>query len=484
MPRSLREVCAFVHVSTEAGLEMLASVLNPEQIAGFLRASGVVEARQRKLPMLLVVWLVIAMSLYADESQVDVLKELWRGPRFLRPGACPTPANKAALSARRQQLGLAPLVGLFYQVCRPLATAQTLGAFAFGLRLMALDGTTEDVADTPANARFFGYGAGRRGRSAFPQVDVVYLCECGTHAIVDVVLGPSRGQERSQARQLIRSLGAGMLVLWDAGLISYDLAAGCRQAGSHFVCRVGRRFRLDPRRRLPDGSYLAELRPSDYVRRKTGARLLVRVIEYRLDDPGRPGHGQVRRLITSLLDEQQAPAAELVEVYHARWEVEISIDEIDTHQRRPRTPLRSRTPLGVLQELYGLLLAHYAVRAVMHQAAVRAGLAPVRLSFVQTVRILRHALFEAQIVARGQFAAWYEQLLTDIGACRLPQRDNRCNPRVVRRKMSNFNLKREQHRHAPQPTKPFAQAVVILSPALLSALTVVPAQPQPTHVLI
>jgi hypothetical protein len=448
---------------------MLGETLSQERIEHLLEASGLRDVRQRKLPLSLVVWLVVAMSLFSDEAQAEVLRRLMRGPRFLRPGGCPPAASKGAISQRRAQLGLTPLLSLFYEVCRPLATPATRGAFVFGLRAMALDGTTEDVADTPANGRFFGYRAGRRGRAAFPQVDVVYLCECGTHAIVDVDCWPCQGKERTQVRRLLRSVQPGMLVLWDAGLTSFDLAAGCRQRGAHFLCRVARRFRLDPLQRLPDGSYLAVMRPADYARRKAGVHLLVRVIEYRLEDPGRPGQGQIRRLMTSLLDSQQAPAQAVVLAYHERWELEITIDELDTHQRRPRQPLRSHTPMGVLQELYGLLLAHYAVRAVMHQAAVRADVAPDQLSFIQTVRILRSALLEAQIVARPQFAQWYEALLAEIGTCRLAQRDNRCNPRVVRRKMSNFDLKRERHRTALQPTKPFSEAVVILAPEPLAA---------------
>jgi hypothetical protein len=151
-----------------------------------------------------------------------------------------------------------------------------------------------------------------------------------------------------------------------------------------------------------------------------------------------------------------------VRAYHERWEVEITIDELDTHQRRPRQPLRSRTPEGVLQALYRLWLVHYAVRAVMPAAAVQAGVAPDHLSFVNAIRILRNAVFEAQIVAHGQFAHWYAPLLRTIGREQLPARDNHCNPRVVKRKMSNFDLKRAHHRHPPQPTNAFTDAVVIL----------------------
>ena len=167
-------------------------------------------------------------------------------------------------------------------------------------------------------------------------------------------------------------------------------------------------------------------------------------------------------MITSLLDEVAYPAHALDCAYHERWEIEITIDETDTHQWRPR-PLRSRNPLGVLQELYGLLLAHYAIRAVMHEAALRADVPPDRLSFVNTVRLLRNAVFEFQIAAESQKTAWYGRLLQDIGREQLPVHDNRCDPRVVRRKMSNFDLKGDKHRHWPQPTKPFAEAVVIVN---------------------
>jgi hypothetical protein len=253
-----------------------------------------------------------------------------------------------------------------------------------------------------------------------------------------------------------------MLVMWDRGFHSYDMCAQCVRQGAHFLGRLPADVKLHVWRRLADGSYLAYLRPSNYKRRKRRERLLVRVIEYTIADPGRPGHGQRHRLCTSVLEIAQAPALALAGAYHERWDVEITIDEMDTHQRQPRQPCRSRTPTGVLQELYGLLLAHYALRAVMHEAAVQAGIAPDRLSFVNTVRIIRNAVFEAQIVAPAQFGQWYDRLLRDIAREQLPARDNRCNPRVVKRKMSNFALKRKQHCQPLQPTKSFAEAIVIL----------------------
>jgi hypothetical protein len=460
--RSLRQMSSSVHISASATLDMLGERLDPAVLEPVLKQFGLRDVRQRKLPLVIVMLLCVAINLFADQAIEDVLAKLWQGPRFLRPDDHRLPASKGAISQRRQQLGVRPLVALFHQVCRPLATPMTPGAFLAGLRLMALDGTVEDVADTPANAAYFGYWRGQRGRSAFPQVEALYLCECATHAICDVGFWPRQGQERAQARRLLRSIQPGMLVLWDAGLYSYDLCAGCVQRGAHFLARITAQFKLEVIQRLSDGSYLAQLQPRERRRRRRGEYTLVRVVEYRLEDPGRPGHGQTRRLITSYLDEVGLSAQTLAGAYHERWEIELSIDEIDTHQRPPRQPLRSRTPPGVLQELYGLVIAHYAVRAVMHQAAQQVGVAPTGLSFTKSLRLLRNALFEAQIVSRAQWPAWFERLLADIGRARLPQRDNRCNPRVVRRKLDKFPLKRDRHRHAAQPTKSFAQAVVIL----------------------
>jgi len=459
--RSLRQLDPSVHYTHEATLDALGQTLSRSHVETALKSCGVVEQRIRKLSMVLAVLFCVAMNLFTEEAQDDVLAKLLEGSRFLRPEDDLRPASTSAIWQRRQQLGVAPLAALFHAVCQPLATPATREAFLFGFRLMAIDGTTEDVPDTPANAQYFGRQTGSRGDSAFPQVKAVYLCECGTHAICDAGFWPYAISERVGGLRLLRSVGPGMLVMWDRGFHSYDMCARCRQRRAHFLARVPAHLVLKPLRRLCDGSYLAEIQPSEYRRRKRGERLLVRVIEYTLDDPGRPGHGAQHRIITSLLNPVLYPAHALACAYHERWEIEITIDEADTHQRQPHQPLRSRTPVGVLQELYGLLVAHYSIRAVMHEAAVAADVAPDRLSFVNAVRIVRNAVFEFQIVAESQKAAWYHCMLRDIGREQLPTRDNRCNPRVVRRKMSNFGLKRKTHQHWPQPTKPFAEAVVI-----------------------
>lgn len=457
MERSLRQIDAGVHLTQEVTLAALGKIVAPEIIKQVLEPLGKSELRVRKLTMVIVVFVCIAMHLYAEEALEDVLRKLMQGPRFLRPEAEIVLASKGALAQRRQQLGVAPLVALFRHICQPLATPETPGAFLLGLRLVALDGTKEDLRDTPANVRQFGRPASGRGDGAFPQLLGIYLVECGTHAIFDAGFWPCQSSEQRGGLRLLRSVGPGMLVLWDCGFQSLAMCRKCQQdRQANFLGRLPAHTKPIFYQRLADGSYLAHLK------NRQRQKLLVRVIEYSLDDPGRPGHGERRRLITSLLDACTYPAHALACAYHERWEVEILIDEADTHQRQPKKPCRSRTPVGVLQEFYGLLIAHYCVRQVMHAAAVATGLAPDRLSFTKALRILRNAIFEFQIVAEQQQSLLYDRMLSDIAHHILPPRANRSNPRVVKRKMSNFDKKREKHRSWPQPTKSFAEAVVVL----------------------
>lgn len=262
---------------------------------------------------------------------------------------------------------------------------------------------------------------------------------------------------------MLRSVEEGMLVMWDCGFHSFDMAVQTRLCEAHFLGRLPAHVKPKFVKALPDGSYLAYIYPSDYKRKKRGEHLLVRVIEYTIDDPHRSGHGELHRLMTSLLDPALYPAHVLACEYHQRWEVEITIDEVNTHQRLPNIPLRSQKPAGVIQEAYGLLIAHYAVRVVMHEAAMQTRLDPDRLSFINAVRIIRDAIAEFQMTTPEQLPRLYQRLLDDIARHRLPERDNRSNPRVVKRKMSKFKLKRDKHRQWPQPSKPFQEAIVLLN---------------------
>ncbi len=448
---------------TEAvALEALERVVPQALVQEAARGADVPTQRRRKLPAEVTLLLCSAMGVFTTQALEVVLEKLVHGLRLFWPDPEIGLATKSAISQARYRLGARPAVHLFRRVCRPLATAQTPGAFLFGLRLMALDGTVEDVPDSAANARAFGRLHADRGASAFPQVRGVYLSECGTHAVVDAGFWPCQTSERVGAVRLLRSVSAGMLLLLDCGFYSYEMIARVRERGAHVLARVPAGVVLAPRQLLPDGSYWAYIYPADQKRRRRGEHLLVRVIVYTLTDPARPGYGQTHRLLTTLLDAQEAPALELICAYHERWEIELTIDEIDTHQRLVQRPLRSQRPVGVIQELYSLLVAHYAVRALMAEAAVQAGLAPTRLSFARAVELLRGSLADFQLVAPAQHPRLYARLLRAIAAHRLPDRALRTNPRVVKRKMSNFKLKRGSPAPATQHLCAFAAAIDIL----------------------
>lgn len=317
------------------------------------------------------------------------------------------------------------------------------------------------MPDTPESAAVFGRHHGGRGAGAFPQVRGVYLVECGSPMICEAGFWPLHASERVGGRRVLRSVQPGMLLLWDCGFHSYEMVARVLQRQAQVLGRLPAYAKPRWVATLPDGSYLAYIYPADYRRRHRGEHLLVRVIEYTIVDPGQPGYGELHRLLTTLVDAAAYPAVDLACAYHERWEAEVVIDEVDTHQRLAGRPLRSRKPVGVMQELYGLLLAHYAVRFLMHEAALQAGLDPDRLSFVAALRVIGDAIPEFQMVPAAQWPVLQARLLRDIVANRLPERRLRSNPRVVKRKMSNFRLKRPEHAHWPQPTMPFRKAVAI-----------------------
>ena len=464
-------------------LTLIERIVPRTTIARVLAAEGLQTERERKLNLLVTVLLIIMMNIYTTDPIGAVLEKIVQGLRYIWPDPDYQVANASAISYRRYQVGARPLVALFQQVCQPMATPETPGAFLFGLRLMALDGTTEDVADTPANAAAFGRHQSGRGASAFPQIKGVYLAECGTHAIVDAGFWPCHTSERVGGFRLLRSVTAGMLLMWDRGFHDYDMFVQSRQRGAHVLSRLPAHVKPEVVQPLADGSYLAWLYPSDYQRRKNGKKLLVRVIEYTITDPNLPGYGELHRLVTTLLDPELYPLLDLICAYHQRWEIEITIDEIDTHQRLLPGPLRSLKPVGVIQELYGLLIAHYIIRVLMHEAALQVDLDPDQLSFSGVIRVLQQAVPEFQMTAPEQLPALYQRLLRDIGRKTIPKRRLRSNPRVVKRKMSNFMLKRAEHQDWPQPTVSFRVAIEVrpyqqLFPHLILEF---PAQSLTTH---
>jgi hypothetical protein len=370
-----------------------------------LTETGAWERRKRRLPARLVVAFVLALGLWAREGLVGVLSNLVDGLREWDPSPWRTwePPVKSALSQARQRLGVRPLFLLFRRLAGPVAPDGLPGAFLCDRRLLAIDGTTLDLPDTPENARAFGRPStglddGTRRWGPFPQVKLVWLVEIGTHVVCDLLIRPCATSEVPLARRLLRSVEAGMLVLWDRGLHSYAQLRATRERGADFLGRVSASVRLVPEEPLADGTFLTTLYPSDAARRRQQDGLLVRVIEYTIDDPARPRPDERYRLVTSLLDPIAAPARLLALEYHQRWEIEGALDELKVHQidRRPQPHLRSRHPREVVQEIYGLVLAHRAIRCLMAEAAARADLDPDRLSFTDTLRLLRRTIPRCQ----------------------------------------------------------------------------------------
>jgi hypothetical protein len=458
----IREIDAESNFCQELRIEMIERVLPATDIAQVLTAEGVAAQRVRKLDLLLTVLVIVGMNIYPYLSIGHVIQKLARGLRFIWPDADYDVPKDSALSYRRYQLGAPVMARLFRHICRPIATPETKGAFCFGLRTMALDGTTETLPDTAANAAVFGRHYTNRGEAAFPQVHCVYLAECGTHVIVDAGFWPIHTSERVGGRRLLRSVTAGMLVMWDRGFHDYDMVTGVQTRQAQVLSRLPAHVKPKRVKLLPDGSWLATISPSDYQRRRQGERCLVRIIEYKVTDPALADPDETHRLLTTLLDPDLYPAVDLICAYHERWEIEIAIDEIDTHQRLSAKTLRSLKPVGVIQELYGLLIAHFIIRYLMHEAALQAGIDPDRLSFIHAVEVIKDAIPEFQMVAEDQREQLYQRLLRDIARQPLPERRNRVNPRVVKRKMSNFLKKRPEHYQWPQPEISFREAVVVI----------------------
>jgi hypothetical protein len=373
-------------------LQAIESAISVEAIEVAIQQSNSQHQRERVLPTPLVVALVIALNMWAQDSIVDVLKNLVTGlnQQWIRLGQRWRVPSKSSISEARQRVGPQVMSRLFHRLARPLATPETPGAFLGGLRLMAVDGSVFDLPDTPENARVFGYPGSRRGtRAAFPKARLVFLVEAGTHILCDALISPYRRHERLQVRRLLRSVNSGMLLMWDRGLHSFRMVHETLATGAHYLGRVPANVKFEVVKPLEDGSYLSWIAPDHKSRKQGIGRIQVRVIEYTIEQDGEP---QSYRLITDLLDMALFPALLLAQHYHQRWEAENTLDEWKTHLNGRKVPVHSKTPRLVIQEIYGWLLAHWSVRCLMVQAAQQAQVSPLHLSFTGSVRVLRRAV--------------------------------------------------------------------------------------------
>jgi hypothetical protein len=372
-------------------LGVLARVVPVDLVDAVLRDTGRWNWRARQLLPRLVVYYVMALTLYAHASYDAVLRELVEGLRWLRwDGAAVGLACKSAITQARVRLGEAPLRELFRRVARPLAGPGAPGAWYRELRLVSFDGTTIDVPDLPALERDFGRPSSPRGVSGFPQLRLLALLETGTHAIFAAALAGVATGEITLARRIVAHLTPGMLCLADRAFVGYPLWREAAATGADLLWRARHIAVFPCLRRLDDGSFLSRLYPSSDHRQRDRDGLTVRVIEYRM--PGVPGGDRIYRLVTTLLDDRAAPAAELAALYHERWEDETVLAEVKVTMPGGRPILRSRRPDLIRQEVYGLLLTHFAIRQLMYEASQRAGCDPDTLSFVQTIEIVRRNL--------------------------------------------------------------------------------------------
>ena len=381
---------AGLRLSDHISLGVIARTFSIEEVRQVLAETGKASAREHDLPAHVMVYYAIALALYMGCSTREVLRCLLEGLRWLWGAKAARVAGKSGISQARTRLGEAPLRQLHDQLVWPVATRATRGAWYRQWRLVSLDGSCLDVADTEENRAAFGLPGASRGESAFPQLRFVALVENSTHVLFGTRLDGFAVGETSLARPVLAVLQPDMLCLADRQFFGHALWQEAAATGAELLRRVRHNLRLPRETRLADGSHLTTIYPGEKDRRHKANGIRVRVVEYRLE--GIVGAEPLYRLVTTLLDPAEAPAAELAALYHERWEIEGALDELKTHLRGARMVLRSKTPELVRQEFWGLLLAHFAVRGLMHEAALRADEDPDRLSFLHAVRVVRRKL--------------------------------------------------------------------------------------------
>jgi hypothetical protein len=388
-PKSERRLSDLVSVG------LLTRVFPPDVVDEVIAECGRTEQRHRSLPARTMAYFAVGLGLHADGSYEDVMGLMTDGLSWVNEEMVPPKLpSKSAIFQARDRLGAEPVEMLFRRVAAPLAAAGSPGCWLAGRRLVAIDGTTLDVADTVENDEFFGRpGVNKGERSAFPQARVVAVGECGTRAVIDAEVGAYTTGENTLATGLCDRLEPGMLVLADRGFCGFPLWQRAQATGADLLWRA--KSNMKPRHvdTLDDGSWLAEFGLSGNAGRGTDP-LTIRVIEYTIDD-GRD-NDTIYRLFTTILDPNDASAVELAAAYAQRWEIETAFAELKTHQRGSHVVLRSKSPPLVLQEIWGHLCCHYAIRTLMFEAAHTAEVDTDRVSFTAALRLARRSISQAR----------------------------------------------------------------------------------------
>lgn len=393
MPRSgWRKPVGDRRLSDMVSVGLLTRVFPPGVVDEVIADAGRTQQRSRLLPARVVAYFTIAMALNADGSYEDVFADLVDGLSWASGWEedYPSPSPSAIFQARAR-LGASPVESLFRTVARPLARPEWGDSWLAGKRLIAIDGTAIDVADTAGNEAEFGRpGVGRGEQAAYPQARVVAVAECGTHAVLDAAIGDTGTGETTLAGELLDRLSPGVVLMADRGFYGFDLWRRATQSGADLLWRIRKNVKPRHVSTLADGTWLADISPSSGPGWRKVPPLRVRVIDY--DISTGQDTSEKYRLLTTLIDPEKAPADELAAAYHRRWEIESVFDELKTHQRGPRVVLRSKSPDLVRQEIWGHLCCHYAIRTLMADTAGHSGTDPSRVSFIKTLRICRRSL--------------------------------------------------------------------------------------------
>lgn len=367
---------------------VLTRTFTKDLIDEILVACDKIQQRIRLLPSRVVMYYVLALSLYTQDSYEEVMRHLVEGLRwqdqFRSSWNIP---SKAAIYKARARLGPEPMKELFNSVAKPLASPDTQGAFYRGLRLVAIDGTSLDVSDSPENLQHFSKPTTPIGSAAYAKARIVGLVECGTHAIFAAEVGPYSVSEQILARGVVPHLEEGMLCIADRGLFGYELWKLASENGSELLWRAKSNYRIEMVSELDDGSYLGNVYHHDDRSRKNP--LPLRIIEYKITEGDDPN--SFYRLFCTIIDPELAPAAELAALYSQRWEIESVFDELKTHQNESRRVLRSQSPALVYQEIWGMLALHFAIRELMYDVADASRGDPDGLSFIGSLRVARRS---------------------------------------------------------------------------------------------
>ncbi len=388
-----------------------------------LTMTGTVQARIRDLPSRVVVYLLLAAGLFAECGY----RQVWARLTSSLDGLDPAVPTSSALAQARRRVGVKPLAALFALLCGPAAAAQRWR----GLLLVAIDGTTMSVPDSPANLATYGRQAGSHGGSGYPLLRLVAIVACGSRTVIDAVFGPISIGEVRYAPTLFRCLKPGMLLLADRNFAVCDLVEQIHATGADLLIRCKTNRKLPSIGRYRDGSRLALL-----------GGVVVRVIdaEITVHTQGKLHHTGQYRLITTLTD-RQFSALDLITLYHQRWEIETVFLEMKSTTLGGRV-LRARTPAGIDQEVYALLTAYQALRLAMSDAIGQApDITPDRASFTIALNTARDQAIQATGVIAGTvidlIGAIGRAILTDP----LPERRVRISPRVVKRAISKHRAK-------------------------------------------